>query len=58
MEGEVVQLQEIARFRRQGVLADGTVAGHFEATGVRPRFVAQVALAGIELPPSLFLEGR
>jgi len=58
MEGEVVQLQEIARFRRQGVLADGTVAGHFEATGVRPRFAAQVALAGIELPPSLFLEGR
>ncbi|MEN9817591.1 MAG: hypothetical protein RLZ32_1471 [Gemmatimonadota bacterium] len=58
MEGDVVQLQEIARFRRQGVLADGTVAGHFEATGVRPRFAAQVALAGIELPPSLFLEGR
>jgi pilus assembly protein CpaF len=58
MEGEVVQLQEIARFRRQGVLADGTVAGHFEATGVRPRFAAQVALAGIELPPSLFAEGR
>jgi pilus assembly protein CpaF len=58
MEGEVVQLQEIARFRRQGVLADGAVAGHFEATGVRPRFAAQVALAGIELPPALFAEGR
>lgn len=58
MEADVVQLQEIARFHRQGVLADGTVAGHFEATGVRPHFVSRVALAGIELSPSLFLEGR
>jgi pilus assembly protein CpaF len=54
-EGDVIQLQEIFRFRRQGVTAEGRVAGTFEATGVRPRFTERLAIAGIDLPPRLFL---
>jgi pilus assembly protein CpaF len=47
VEGEVMQLQEIFRFQRRGITADGTVLGDFEATGVRPRFAERLALAGI-----------
>jgi pilus assembly protein CpaF len=58
MEGDVVQLQEIYRFRKAGITADGKVAGQFEATGVRPRFAERLQLAGVELPARLFLERR
>jgi pilus assembly protein CpaF len=54
MEGEVVSIQEIFRYRRRGVSEDGTVQGVFEATGVRPLFADAIATRGIELPPDLF----
>jgi len=54
MEGDVVTLQEIYRFRRRGVTADGMVVGSFEATGVRPQFYEKLQLAGVVLPPQLF----
>ena len=57
-EGDMIQLQEIYRFRRQGVSAEGQVVGNFESTGVRPRFAERLLLAGIELPARLFLEQR
>lgn len=54
MEGETITMQEIFRFRTTGRAADGTVIGHFEATGIRPRFLAETAAYGISLPPELF----
>ena len=54
MEGEVVTMQEIFRFRQTGMTADGVVQGRFEATGIRPRFLDQVAAHGISLSPDLF----
>jgi pilus assembly protein CpaF len=56
MEGEIITMQEIYRFRRRGVSAEGRVIGQFEATGVRPAFVERLQLAGVELPPHLFAE--
>ena len=56
MEGEVITMQEIYRFRRRGISAEGKVVGQFEATGVRPTFVERLQLAGVELPPHLFAE--
>ena len=56
MEGEIITMQEIYRFRRRGVSAEGKVVGQFEATGVRPAFVERLQLAGVELPPHLFAE--
>ena len=53
MEGDIVQMQEIYKFVRTGTDADGTVQGHFQATGVRPRFLADLAM-GIKIPGSLF----
>jgi pilus assembly protein CpaF len=58
MEGEVISLQEIYRFRRHGRTADGEVAGDFETTGVRPRFLDLLAARGIQMPNMSFPPGR
>jgi pilus assembly protein CpaF len=55
MEGDMVSLQEVFRFRRLGVSPEGRVLGNFESTGLRPRFIDRLKVAGIELPPGLFL---
>jgi pilus assembly protein CpaF len=54
MEGEVVTMQEIFRFRQTGVGSEGVVTGRFEATGIRPRFLDQVMAHGITLSADLF----
>ena len=54
MEGEVITMQEIFRFRQTGVSTDGIVQGKFEATGIRPRFLDQVMAHGITLSADLF----
>ncbi|WP_419181673.1 CpaF family protein [Novosphingobium mangrovi (ex Huang et al. 2023)] len=54
MEGEVITMQEIFRFKREGRTESGEVLGHFEATGIRPKFLVQAHEAGIDLSPDLF----
>lgn len=58
MEGDVIQMQEIFRFVRTGTDADGGVKGHFEATGIRPRFLEDMRAMGIEFPGDYFEPGR
>jgi len=58
MEEDVISTQEIFRFRRAGRTAAGGVAGEFETTGVRPRFLDALVARGIELPPINFSAGR
>jgi len=54
MEGEVVQLQEIFRYRQTGMSPEGQVIGKFEATGIRPRFIEHVMSHGGSLSADLF----
>ncbi len=54
MEGDIVQMQEIYKYVRTGTKDDGTVIGHFQATGVRPRFLAELTARGIRIPGSYF----
>jgi len=54
MEGEVVTMQEVFRYRRKGLTPDGKIVGQFEATGIRPLFAERLLVAGIELPRGLF----
>ena len=54
LEGDIIQMQEIFKFVRTGTKPDGTVEGHFQATGVRPRFLAHLATQGIKIPGSYF----
>jgi len=58
MEGDVIQMQEIFRFVRTGMEADGKILGHFEATGIRPRFLEDMRAMGIEFPGKYFEPGR
>ena len=58
MEEDVISTQEIFRFRRQGRVTGGGVAGDFETTGVRPRFLEALTARGIELPALTFTAGR
>ncbi len=58
MEGDVIQMQEVFTFRRTGIDSDGKVEGHFEATGIRPRFLDDMKAMGIEFPGHYFEPGR
>ncbi len=49
MEGPVVTMQEIFRFRRTGMGKDGEVEGVYEATGVVPHLVERIELAGVNM---------
>ncbi|MCX7312710.1 MAG: CpaF family protein [Alphaproteobacteria bacterium] len=54
MEGDIVQMQEIFKYVRTGTADDGTVEGHFAATGVRPRFLTELTARGIKIAGSTF----
>ena len=54
MEGETITMQEIYRFKISGRDADNNVIGRFEATGIRPKFLADAAANGIDLNAELF----
>ena len=54
MEGEVITMQDIFKFRQTGVNAEGVVQGRFEATGIRPRFLEHAMSHGVTLSADLF----
>jgi len=54
MEGDIITMQEIFTFEKQGVNQDGKVVGRFRATGVRPKVSERLLAAGIRLPASMF----
>ena len=54
LEGDVAQMQEIFKFVRTGTGEDGAVLGNFRATGVRPKFLAELVSAGVSLPGAYF----
>ncbi len=56
MEGDVIVMQDIFRFRQMGIDQNGRAFGQFETTGVRPTFVPRLEAAGIRLPTNLFQE--
>ncbi len=54
MEGEVICMQEVFLFERQGIDEAGKVRGMFRANGIRPKFADRLATAGCRLRPALF----
>jgi len=54
MEGDVITMQDIFQFRQTGMSPEGHALGHFEATGIRPRFLDHVTAHGITLSADLF----
>jgi pilus assembly protein CpaF len=58
MEGEVITMQDIFRFKMEGRDENNMVIGHFEATGIRPRTMEELLNHGIALSPDLFRPDR
>jgi pilus assembly protein CpaF len=54
MEGDIITMQEIFRFDKQGLGPEGKVMGRFVATGVRPKVCERLRASGISLPPEMF----
>ncbi|SOZ37183.1 CpaF family protein [Cupriavidus neocaledonicus] len=54
MEGDIINMQEIFTFQRTGVDKDGTVRGHFRATGVYPKFAERLRVFGVGLPDETY----
>jgi pilus assembly protein CpaF len=58
MEGEVITLQEIFQFRREGIGQDGKVLGQIRPTGIRPKCADRLKAHGFALPASMFSDLR
>jgi pilus assembly protein CpaF len=54
MEADVISLQDLFVFERQGVSAEGRTMGVFTATGIRPKFAERLKAAGLDLPGNMF----
>src|SRR6266849_562909 len=52
--GEVISMQDIFVFERQGIDESGKGRGAFRAVGIRPKFADRLATAGCRLRPALF----
>jgi pilus assembly protein CpaF len=54
MEDDVVSMQDVFVFEKQGVGPNGEVLGAFTATGIRPKFAEKLKASGISLPTNFF----
>jgi pilus assembly protein CpaF len=54
MEDDVVSMQDVFVFEKQGVSPDGRTLGTFTATGIRPKFADKLKASGISLPANFF----
>jgi len=56
MEGEVITMQELFTYEREGIDEDGKIVGRFRPTGIRPKFSDRLEAYGINLSSMLFSE--
>jgi pilus assembly protein CpaF len=54
MESDVISLQDLFLFERQGVSKEGRTVGTFFSNGIRPKFSDQLKGLGFELPADMF----
>jgi pilus assembly protein CpaF len=58
MEGEMITMQDIFRFKMEGRDENNAVIGHFEATGIRPKIMDELSNHGVNLSADLFRPDR
>jgi pilus assembly protein CpaF len=56
MEGDIITMTDIFMFEQTG-FENGKVLGRLRATGLRPRAMEKIEVAGIHLPPTIFMPG-
>jgi pilus assembly protein CpaF len=54
MESDMISMQDIFTFVRRGIGPSGRVSGMFRPTGIRPKFMDRLRVAGIVLPLEIF----
>jgi pilus assembly protein CpaF len=54
MEQDVITMQDVFRFERTGLTAEGKVTGRFRATGIRPKCAERLETMGLRLPVDMF----
>jgi pilus assembly protein CpaF len=54
IEENIVSMHDIFTFVRKGIGPDGRVIGSFQPSGIRPKFLDRLRVAGILLPAELF----
>jgi pilus assembly protein CpaF len=54
MEEDIISMQDVFVYEKQGVAADGRVVGAFTATGIRPKFAERLKASGINVQASWF----
>jgi pilus assembly protein CpaF len=57
MEGDIITMQEIFMYEREGMGEGDKVLGSFKATGIRPRCADRLKAYGIDLNAMLFGSG-
>jgi pilus assembly protein CpaF len=58
MEGDIVTMQDIFLFKKQGIGEKSEVLGEYIPTGIRPKFAEQLLTSGIRLPMEMFESHR
>jgi len=53
MEGDVITMTDVFQFEQSGY-EDGKVIGRLRPTGLRPKFIDKIEVAGIHLPATIF----
>ncbi|HKP48870.1 MAG TPA: ATPase, T2SS/T4P/T4SS family, partial [Gemmatimonadales bacterium] len=54
MEGDIITMQDIFVYEREGIAENDKVLGQFKATGIRPRFSDRLKSYGIDLSALMF----
>jgi pilus assembly protein CpaF len=54
MERDTILLQDLFRFRQDGIDEEGHAVGEFEPCGVRPKLLDRMQREGTSIPPSVF----
>jgi len=53
-EEDIISMQDVFNFVRKGIGPDGKVIGSFAPSGIRPKFLDRLRIAGIVLPTDIF----
>lgn len=54
LDDSIINMHEIFTFQKKGITHDGRVVGVFQPSRIRPRFMEQLKVAGIELRSDIF----
>ena len=55
MQGEIVTLQEVFRFKEESFTKEGKIIGQFQASGIIPSCIERFEKRGLKIPRDLFM---